>query len=409
MMKKLAAMIAVAVTLCAYAVDPIDKSIDISAREDGLNTSSLSMVRSLIRSHAPECQFNDDVDFSAWQGRVAEEMTRLMRHPEAPAAEPRLVASAQRPGYRIERWETFPLPDAVVGVFVLIPDGVDADHPARGAALCIPGFGQTKELLAGEAERNYMLEASRPEGAIKQASMARFFAEQGLVAVAVDNVSAGELSDNGRFDYVHTARHLLELGWSWLGLTSWQDRVVLDWMKTLPGVPADRIIVSGFSLGTEPLMVLGVTDPSIYAFVYNDFLCRTRERILSLTAPDDNGYRQFPNNIDHLIPGFLAKFDFPDLVAAMAPRPVICTEGGLDRDFRLIQRAYARAGAPTDAFEYHHYAMFEADSTRSVDLEVVPAGIDKWEYFRLCNVDPPHHYFKTEHVRPWLDRILPKR
>lgn len=44
-MKKLAAMIAAAATLCAYAVDPIDKSIDISAREDGLNTSSLSMVR----------------------------------------------------------------------------------------------------------------------------------------------------------------------------------------------------------------------------------------------------------------------------------------------------------------------------------------------------------------------------
>lgn len=396
-------------TLCAYSADPIDPKIDLSTRSDGRHTSSLALVRSLMRTEAPACTFNPSMtpaEFPQWQNKMSEAMARIMRHPDYRPEPPRKVACSQRNGYRIERWETYPLPNSVVAVYLLLPDGVDASHPARGAALCIPGFGQTKELLAGEAVGNFDLTTPQPEGETPLPAMARLFAENGIIAVAVDNVSAGELSDHGRFDYVNTSRYLLELGWSYLGLTSWQDRVVLDWMKTLPEVPADRIIVSGFSLGTEPLMVLGLLDPSIHAFIYNDFLCRTRERILAMTAPDANGNRPFPNNIEHLIPEFLTEFDFPDIVAALAPRPVICTEGGLDRDFHLIERAYDLAGAPEGTFEYHHYAKFVPDSMRQA-VEEVPAGINRDTFFRICNVDPPRHYFKREHILPWLDRILP--
>lgn len=394
--------------LAACASGPVDPAIDVSVRSDGRHTSSLAMARSLMRSAEPALAFDPSMppdSFPHWRRRMSAQMAQLMRHPSAPEREPRRVKSVARDGYSISRWETYPLPGCVVAVYVLVPDGVDAAHPARGAALCIPGFGGTKEQLAGEAEGDYMLEKPRPEGDIPVSAMARFFAEKGLVAVAVDNVSFGELADDEGWDYELISRHLLECGWSYLGMTSWQDKVVLDWMKTLPGVPADRIIVSGFSLGTEPLMALGLLDDSVCAFVYNDFLCRTRERILAMTAPQ-KGRRRFPNSIEHLIPGFLTQFDFPDIVAALAPRPVICTEGGLDRDFRLVRRAYELAGATADAFEFHHYPKFDADSVRS-DIQEVPAGIDRDTYFRLCNVDPPHHCFKTELVDRWLDRILP--
>lgn len=402
-MKHLLALCATCVALSASPADPFDKAIDTPP-----HTSSLSAVRALMREKQPRLQFSADMpadSMTAWQQHMSEAMARLMRHPDVTTPQPTLVSSTPREGYTVERWLTYPLPDAVVPVFVLVPDGVSATNPARGAALCIPGFGGTKELLAGEAPGNYDLSAPRPDGPAPKQAMARQFAEQGLVAVAVDNVSAGELSDNGHFDYLNTSRHLLELGWSYLGLCSWQDKVVLDWLKTRPDVPADRIIVSGFSLGTEPMMALGLLDPDIYAFVYNDFLCRTRERILAMTAPDAQGRRQFPNNIEHLIPEFLTEFDFPDIVAALAPRPVICTEGGLDRDFAIIKSAYAKAGAP-DAFEYRHYEMYAPDSCR-MEVDVVPAGIDRDTFFRICNVDPPHHYFKTEHVIPWLNKILP--
>ena len=185
---------------------------------------------------------------------------------------------------------------------------------------------------------------------------------------------------------------------------AYQDWNVLNWMKTQNFVRKDRIIVSGFSLGTEALMVLGALDPFIYAFVYNDFLCRTLERILVMSKPDEKGLRHFPNSIEHLIPGFLTQFDFPDLVAALAPRPVICTEGGIDRDFDLISRAYKIAGKP-DNFTYYHYKKYTDPKDRK-QIDKVPEGVDLATYFDYANVDPKNHYFKKEWVMPWLEKIL---
>ena len=216
---------------------------------------------------------------------------------------------------RVEKWESYPLPGSVVPYLVLIPNGIDTTQDKVPSVLCIPGFGGSKEELAGETEGDYGL-TSLPVKPVRKNAMALRYVKKGLVAVAVDNPSCGELSDNGYFDYLNTSRILLEVGWSYLGLTAWQDWNILNWMKAQSYIDKERVIISGFSLGTEPLMVLGVLDPSIYAFVYNDFLCRTLERILVMTKPDEKGRRPFPNSIEHLIPGFLTQFDFPDLVAA---------------------------------------------------------------------------------------------
>ncbi len=370
--------------------------------------STRSAVDNLMRRNPPRLTYDPSMpadSFAAWQQKMSQAMARIMRHDDfgytgGPA--PVKTLSQKRQGYTIERWEATPLEGYTVGFYVLIPDTLRYGSPAP-AVLCIPGFGQTKELLAGEMAGDYDLsEGGNPEAG--KPAMALQFARQGVIAVAVDNPSCGELSDGGYADYVTSSRFLLEMGWSWLGLASWQDRVILEWMKTQPSMDPSRLIVSGFSLGTEPLMVLGLLDPSIFAFVYNDFLCRTRERILVMNKPDANGARPFPNNIEHLIPEFLTEFDFPDIVSALAPRPVICTEGGLDRDFGIIAGAFDKAGAP-EGFEYHHYAMY-ADPSNRVEIDTLPQGIDRDEFFRLCNVDPPHHYFKTEWILPWLHRIL---
>lgn len=65
-----------------------------------------------------------------------------------------------------------------------------------------------------------------------------------------------------------------------------------------------------------------------------------------MTEPDKNGIRPFPNTIRHLIPNFWNNFNFPDIVAAIAPRPLILTEGGLDRDLNLVRKAYEITGHP---------------------------------------------------------------
>ena len=363
-------------------------------RQDGRFQSTRGTVQYMLKQMKPAYAFDPSftpAEFKEWQSGLRTAMKELMHFPEiADLPAPVCIKTVQRDGYRVEKWESYPLPGSVVPYLVLIPDGVDPGHKAP-AVLCIPGFGGSKEGLAGETEGDYEL-TSFPVEPVKKGAMALHYVKRGLVAVAVDNPSCAELSDNGHFDYLNTSRILLEMGWSYLGLTAYQDWNVLSWMKELDFVNKDRLIVSGFSLGTEPLMVLGTLDPSIYAFVYNDFLCRTLERILVMTKPDPKGIRLFPNSIEHLIPGFLTQFDFPDLVAALAPRPVICTEGGLDRDFDLIRKAYEISGKP-DHFTYYQ-------------IEQVPEGIDRDTYFNLVNVDPKNHYFKEEWVLPWIDKVL---
>lgn len=374
------------------------------------STSTRVAARQLTQRNAPRLSADTTLgkkQLAAWRKEMSRAMTKLMQHPAHEAAPPVKVGQAQRKGYRIERWQSYPLPHTAVNFYVLIPDGVSSTSPTRGGVLCIPGFGQTKELLAGEPAGNYDLSAT-PDREHGKSAMARFFVERGLVAVAVDNPSFGELSDNGTADYLYTSRLLLEQNWSYLGLTSWQDRVILNWLKHQPYIDRRNLIVSGFSLGTEPMMVLGLLDNDITAFVYNDFLCRTRERILVMDKPDAQGNRAFPNSIEHLIPGFLTEFDFPDIVAALAPRPVICTEGGLDRDFRIIEKVYRNAGAP-HAFEYHHYAKYADPASRvMLNADTLPNNLDRNQFFRLANVDAPNHYFKSEHILPWLDRLLSK-
>ena len=383
----------------AQTIDPDRYAAVVSDRDDGRYLSTYGVAHAMLKNTSPQCAFNPEFthdEFIRWQSGVQAAMEEIMRHPQLESEKmPRCVDVRQRDGYRQEKWEFYPLPECVATFCILIPDGATAPMPA---VLCIPGSGMTKEHLTGERP------SSNPHTA-----MALNIVKRGYIAVAVDNAASGEASDlediaGTGYDYDTPARMLLELGWSWLGYTSYLDRHVLEWMKRQPAIRSDRIVVSGFSLGTEPMMVLGVLDKSIYGFVYNDFLCNTLERAVVMTRPDERGLRGFPNSVRHLIPRFWEFFNFPDIVASLAPRPIILTEGGLDRDFDSVRRAYEISGHPENA-ELHHYPKYAAPENRHA-LTALPEGIGREEYFDLVNCDPRNHYFKDELVLPWLDRIF---
>ena len=392
----------------AQQFEPQKHNIIQTDREDGRFVSSRGFVHSLLKNMCPEYAFNENFtkdEMLVWQAKVQESMKELMKHPDVhnlPA--PQLVEQIQRDGYRVEKWEAYPLPECVVPYLVLIPDTIAVDVKVP-AVLCLPGKGKSKESAAGELELH---EAYGPSVTEDRFVMALPFVRKGMIAVIVDNPGTAETSDLERFtkigyQYDQIARVLLELDWSYLGFSSYCSMHVLNWMKVHANINKDRLIVCGFSLGTEPMMALGLMDPSIYAFIYNDFLCNTLERWIVLTEPNEKGIRKTPNTIMHLIPGFLKKFDFPDIVAAFAPRPLIFTEGGLDRDFNKVKKAYSIMGA-SENMEFHHYAKFE--NAERTDLKVLPEGLDMNTYFELTNVDPPMHDMKMHKILPWLDRIL---
>lgn len=393
----------------AQSIDADEYAVVKSNRVDGRFVSTYGIVHEMLKDFHPKYAYHAGMtaaEFAQWQDNVRDAMKEIMCFPEIegqPA--PVCVKKEQREGYTVEKWEFYPLPKAVSTFLVLKPDGLSSAVPA---VLCIPGSGQTKEEIAGEASRWDSTGSSRNN---PKRSMALDMVRAGYVAVAVDNAAAGEASDlEEKFDEWHSydydvvSRYLLEMGWHWLGYTSFLDMQVLGWMKQQDFIRKDRIVVSGFSLGTEPMMVLGVMDKSIYAFVYNDFLCQTQERAIVMTKPDSDGRRDFPNSIRHLIPNYWRYFNFPDVAASLAPRPIIFTEGGLDRDFSLVRSAYEDSGSPDNA-EFHHYPKF-ADAANRKDVQLLPEGMDRTTYFPSVNVDTRSHYFKHELVMPWLKSVL---
>lgn len=407
-MKRLFLLFAAAVcAIAATARTPqADRTTTDSVRSDGRAVSTYDIVHRMLKQTQPKRAYRPDMSrrqARAWRRGVSRDMTRLMRHPKADKRQPAPVCVDRQPreGYTLERWELYPQEGIAVPFLVLRPEGIVQPVPA---VLCIPGSGRTKEGLAGEPGVTPEFTENYTDPRV---CMALDMVREGYVAVAVDNPAAGETADRAEgvrgYDYDLVSRFLLEMGWSWLGYASWIDRQVLEWIKQQPDIRRDRIVVSGFSLGTEPMMVLGAMDSEIYAFVYNDFLCQTQERALVLNRPE-GGRRPFPNSIRHLIPDYWHYFNFPDVAAALAPRHIIFTEGGMDRDFRLVRSAYADFGAEERAV-FHHYPLY-ADPAQRVDLEALPEGLDRATFFRLANVDPPSHYFKHELVLPWLRRIL---
>ncbi len=125
-----------------------------------------------------------------------------------------------------------------------------------------------------------------------------------------------------------------------------------------------------------------------------------------MTEPDKNGIRPFPNSIRHLIPRFWCNFDFPDIVASLAPRPVLFTEGGLDRDLNLVRKAYEIAGRPENV-EIHFYPKYAAPQDRKMlGIDSLPEGINRKTYFDLVNVDDPMHDIKAALMIPWIQKYL---
>lgn len=379
-MKQVFSILALYAVLDAAPLEPAREAVA------GRWITTSEITHAMLENIQPRLAFRSGVtaeEFAAWQADVRAAVKRLFVRSEYLASDraPCLLTVERRDDCRIEKWEAYPVRHAAVRFLVLIPP--HREGVRLPAVLCIPGSGQTKEQLAS------------PGG------MADFYACQGYIAVAVDHPGIGETADPAVSEE-YLARQLLEMGWSWLGYSVALDQAVLDWMKTRADLRADRIIISGFSLGTEPLMVLGNLNPDVYAFVYNDFLCRTLERACVLTKPGKDGRRPKINSIRHLVPGFWREFDFPDLVAALAPRPVLFTEGGMDRDFNLVRAAFSCIHA-ADRVEIHHYAAFQNPASREL-LEHMPEHIDRDEFFRKANVEPSRHGFKRDLVRPWLKK-----
>ncbi len=366
-------------------------------RPDGRFVESVAWLHSVYRDWRPKLAFEPGMppaDFDAWRDRVRDKLRELMTLPEPPPQpEPTQVWAEAREGYELQRWESFPEPGLMVPYLVLVPDGVDAAAPAP-AVMCFPGSTSSKESLAGELE----FDGSTSDWPHWERNrMALRYAREGIVAVAVDNPGIGELSSALAPERFELSVNSIWLGRSYEGLTVSTKLPILDWLKAQPHVDAGRIATSGHSLGAKPALIIGVLDRSIRAVVWNDFCSDWRERAVVMNMGRIA--------IHQYIPGFLEWFDYTDLLASLAPRPLVITEGGRTRDIEVIRRAYELLGAG-DQIKVAYYPKFADPASREFDDLDMPEGLDFDGFFDYANVDVAEHSFKYEVAVPWLKRQL---
>jgi hypothetical protein len=371
-----------------------DRDFFRSDREDGRFASTAGFVHATIKDNPPALRYDPEMpagEMTRWREEVREKLRELMQFPDVPEQpKPKMLWSKPREGYELQKWEAYPEPRSVVPYLVLIPE--DAPRPAP-AVLCFPGSSRTNTGLAGEPEpdsddRHW--DANR---------MALHYARAGMVTIAVENPCMGGRSADFGPNRSEVAMNLLWMGRSYEGLSVHEKLPILEWAREQPWIDTACIATSGHSLGAKPALILGALEPErICAVVWNDFTCDFRERAIATNLLQISTWQY--------VPGFINWFDYPDLMAAVAPRPLLITEGGRTAHIERVREAY-RALDAEDRFEVEYYPKYAAPADRPHDGEPLPEGLSQEEYLaEWANVDVPAHSFKPDVAVPWLANVL---
>lgn len=244
-----------------------------------------------------------------------------------------------KPGYRIETLTFESEPADAIPAHLLIPDGVDAQHPAPAIAVWHQHAGQ------------YHLGKSEPAGLAGDpmhhtgAALAR----EGYVVLCPDALCFEERGDpTGKLDgplferfeflrYVVAGRCL-----AWKNILDMRRTV--DVLVTRPEVQPDRIGCYGHSMGSTHTWLVGPWEPRLKCLVGN--CCMPTYKAIH----DAHLKHCFSN----FIPGIFQYGDIPDIVAQIAPRPLHLNFGEADRGspiddvrsgVRRIASIYAAMGA----------------------------------------------------------------
>lgn len=252
--------------------------------------------------------------------------------------EPRHTDSIAGDGYRIERVDYQAEPGDRVPALVLVPDGVDARHPAPAIAVWHQHNGQ------------WHLGKSEPAGIAGDPSqhVGVRLAREGYVVLCPDALCFEDRRhprlENGDFERFEFLR--LTVGGKCMAWKNILDmRRAVDYLVSRPEVRADRIGCFGHSMGSTHTWLVGPWEERLACLVGSCCLptygAIHRTQILHC----------FPN----FIPGLFAHGDTPDIAALIAPRPLLLTFGEDDAGSPLdevragldvIAAAYATAGTP---------------------------------------------------------------
>jgi fermentation-respiration switch protein FrsA (DUF1100 family) len=244
--------------------------------------------------------------------------------------------------------------------YLFVPTGQKGKLPA---VLCLhptsKEFGKGVAAgLGGKPDRHYAVH----------------LAERGYVTLAPDYVNSGEYS----FDpYKHGYASATMKG-------VWNHLRCVDLLRSLPEVDGDHVGVLGHSLGGHNALFVAAFDERIKCVVSNCGFCSFPTYVKGdLTGWSHDGYMPRLKTVYDLKPEKVP-FDFPEVVAALAPRPFLASAPLHDHNFdvegvkdcvRAATPVYELLGAGDNlAANYPDCDHNFPDDVR----EVAYAWLDRW-------------------------------
>ncbi|HOE61782.1 MAG TPA: alpha/beta hydrolase family protein [Candidatus Latescibacteria bacterium] len=372
-------------------------------RPDGRFENHMAFAWDYVRRMTPEYSFDklrEASEMPAWRAKVRTKLGELLQIPvPLPKVEFKLLNEEKRNGYRLHRYEFYPEERLAIPILVLVPENAIAGKKRVPAVVCMPGSGASLNSLAGEPDEF----GNRYPARNRQAW---HYAQIGMIGVAIENPATAEsgIREVNHFaTQAQFARMMTLAGRSNWGFMTKHVLQTIDFMKEHPNVDSERIAVSGMSLGCIPALYAAVMSDDVAAVVYNDFVSSWAANALSVT-------KNLGGSVDARRPyGFHRWFDDePDLMAAVAPRPMIFSEGGAWKGvIEKVQRAYRLAGAEQN-LRIAYYEKYADPATRKYeDVALHQAkGLTGNDYLLFSNVDAGQHSFHPDVNLPWIAEVF---
>ncbi|HPM83718.1 MAG TPA: alpha/beta hydrolase family protein [Candidatus Anammoximicrobium sp.] len=269
-----------------------------------------------------------------------EKLLQCLGGPWPPPCElkPVLRETIRKDGYRIESVFYEVEPGDRVPAMLLVPDGVDAEHPAPAVAIWHQHNG---EWHLGKTEPAGL--AGNP---MHHTGVA--LVREGYVVLCPDALCFEERQSpdlkGGNFERFEFLRYVVAgKCMAWKNILDMRRAV--DYLCQRPEVDEGRIGCYGHSMGSTHTWLVGPWEPRLKCLVGNcclpTYAAIHRTRLLHC----------FPN----FVPGLFQYGDTPDIAALIAPRALHLNFGELDggspiqevrEGVQRIARAYAEAGVP---------------------------------------------------------------
>lgn len=277
--------------------------------------------------------------------------------PEPCDLRPVLIETTPKPGYRIESVTYEVEPGDRVPALLLIPDGVDANHPAPAVAVWHQHNGE------------YHLGKSEPAGLAgnPQHHTGVALVKEGYVVLCPDALCFEQRQSpdikGGHFERFEFLRYVVAgQCMAWKNILDMRRAV--DYLCARPEVQSDRLGCYGHSMGSTHTWLVGPWEPRLRCLVGNcclpTYAAIHRTHILHC----------FPN----FIPGWFQHGDTPDIAAMTAPRALHLNFGALDQGspiqevrtaVKTIGAAYEQQGAKD---RFGHYIEDDAGHVLSTKM-----------------------------------------